>query len=94
MLSQKTFSPFFVNDVIICKSVITTPPPPFPQDEEEGADAANALDDGTQGKGPFKPPDQQDLTEAVRGRGSLSGLARKLAQNCAAACSPWPFYLS
>lgn len=93
-LTKNIFPLFFVNDVIICKSVIIFFLPPIPQDEEEGADASNALDDGTQGKGPFKPPDQQDLTEAVRGRGSLSGLARKLAQNCAAACSPWPFYLS
>lgn len=41
---------------------------------------ANVLDESAQGKGPFKPADQLELTEAVRGRGSSSGLMSKLAQ--------------
>lgn len=41
---------------------------------------ATGADESAQGKGPFKPADQLELTEAVRGRGSSSGLMSKLAQ--------------
>lgn len=62
--------------------MVSEPHTPTPEDEDEGADAANALDDGTQGKGPFKPPDQVDLTEDVRGRCCLSFLASFIVLIC------------